>query len=433
MVEGENRMIITMAIDLYGDKNNGTTVTAVRTCEQLVKLGHEVRVIAHIPSLKLGIGEFKGVKVLNCKKLSIHPFEWLIESQGFKFGNTDYKSIAKFIEGSDVVHVMFPFLLESKVRKVAKVMGIPVTGAYHLQPENITYTIHMGKVGFVNSFVYSLFKNWVYKYIRTIHTPSLTMKNEMLDHNYKGNIYAISNGVSSYMHPIECARPIEYKDKYLITMVGRLSGEKRQDLIIKAIGHSKYNDKIQLILCGQGPKKKTYLKLAKKYLKNPLQIKFVKQEQLREILNYTDLYVHASDIESEAIACIEAFACGAVPVISNSRFTATRFFSLDEHCLFEGGNYQSLQEKIEFFIENEDYKKQLSAKYIESAKTFALEEKVKELEKMFEDEIKLDKEDKENNRTYFSSKKERRKLKKIAKKISLDKPYIYKDDIYHLK
>lgn len=36
-------------------------------------------------------------------------------------------------------------------------------------------------------------------------------------------------------------------------MIGRLSREKRQDLIIKAIGESKYNDKIQLVLCGKGP------------------------------------------------------------------------------------------------------------------------------------------------------------------------------------
>ena len=421
-----------MVIDLYGDKNNGTTVTAMRSCERLQALGNEVRVIAWMPD-NIKEDQLNGIKVLRCQKAVVPLFEGLIESEGFTFGKTTEQKIAEFLKGTDVVHIMFPFPLEAKVRKVAKVMGIPITGAYHLQPENVTYAIHLGRIRPINALVYSLFKRWMYRHIRTIHTPSETMKQEMLAHHYKGDIHAISNGVTPFMHPIEVEKPEEYKDKYVITMVGRLAGEKRQDLILKAVGHSKYNDRIQVILCGQGPLKKKYEKMSAKYLKNPLHIKFVKQHELREILNWTDLYVHASDVESEAIACIEAFACGAVPVISNSPYTATRHFSLDEHCLFKGGNYKSLQKRIEFFIEHEEVKKELSPKYVEYAKSFAVGDKVEELVEMMKLEIQRDKEDKKLNRTYYSSWLERRRLKKVAKKIGLENPYIYKKDVYHSK
>ncbi len=425
-------MVITLVVDLYGVKNNGTTVTAMRTAENLMALGHEVRVIAYVPD-DVKEESLHGVKLLRCKKAVVYGFEWLIESQGFTFGKTTPSEIATFIKGSDIVHLMFPFPLENMVRKVAKVMSIPVTGAYHLQPENITYTIHLGKAKGINAFVYSLFRKWLYRYIRTIHTPSLTMKKEMLDHHYRGDIHAISNGVSPFMHVIETEKPEEYRDKYVIVMVGRLSGEKRQDLIIKAIGKSKYNSRIQLILCGKGPKEKTYLLMGKKNLKNPLQIKFVSQEELRKILCWADLYVHSSDVESEAIACIEAFSCGVVPVISNSPYTATRFFSLDEHCLFEAGNVQSLCERIEFFIENPEYKKMLSPKYIEFSKSFAVKDKAEELSKMMELEIQRDKEDKKLHRTYYSSRRENRQLRKIAQKAHIDNPYIVKKDVYHSK
>lgn len=431
--EGKRRkMIITMVIDLYGDKNNGTTVTAMRTCEALHSLGHEVRVIAYVPDSVKG-DVINGVKVLRCEKAVVPVFEGLIESQGFTFGKTTERKIAEFIKGSDVVHLMFPFPLEVMVYHVAKVMHIPVTGAYHLQPENITYTIHLGKCRPVNSFVYTLFRNWLYRYLRTIHTPSETMRQEMIAHHYRGDIHAVSNGVASFMHPLKAEKPKEYQDKFVITMVGRLSGEKRQELIIKAIGKSRYNEKIQLILCGLGPKQNRYLKLASKYLKNPISIRFVKQDELREILNYSDLYVHSSDVESEAIACIEAFSCGLVPVISDSPYTATRHFSLDEHCLFEAGNYRSLMKKIEFFMENPDYKKALSAKYIEYSKEFELFSKVKELVSMMELEIQRDKEDRKKERTYYSSASERRKLLKTAEKIGMENPIIYKKDIYHSK
>lgn len=425
-------MVITVVVDLYGAKNNGTTVTAMRTCENLLALGHEVKVIAYVPD-DVKTEDLHGVKVLRCHKAHVYGFDWLIESQGFTFGKSKEKVIADFIKGSDVVHIMFPFHLEDMVRKVSKVMGVPVTGAYHLQPENITYTIHMGKNRSVNNYVYRLFNRWMYRYLRTIHTPSETMKQEMIAHHYRGDIHAISNGVSPFMHRIPTEKPEEFKDKFVIMMVGRLSGEKRQDLIIKAIGHSKYNDRVQLILCGQGPKQLTYTTMAKKYLKNPLIIKFVDQEELRKMLNWTDLYVHSSDVESEAIACIEAFSCGAVPVISNSPYTATRYFSLDEHCLFEAGNYQSLMERIEFFIEHEDYKKALSPKYIEFSSKFAVVDKVKELVEMLKLEIARDEEDKKIGRTYYSSKKERRALRKTAKKAGISNPVIYVKDIYHSK
>lgn len=425
-------MVITMVIDLYGDKNNGTTVTGMRTCEKLLALGHEVRVIAYMPDSIKG-DEVNGVKVLRCKKAVVPFFEGLIESEGFTFGRTTEKEIAQFIQGSDVVHIMFPFPLEAKCRKVAKAMGIPITGAYHLQPENVTYALHIGKIKVINDFVYYLFKRWMYRHIRTIHTPSETMKSEMLDHHYTGDIYAISNGVSQFMHPIKAEKPEAYKDKYVVVMVGRLAYEKRQDLIIKAIGHSKYNEKIQLILCGQGPEKSHYLKLSKKLLKNPIQIKFVKQSELREILNWCDLYVHASDIESEAIACIEAFSCGAVPIISDSPYTATRHFSLDEHCLFRHGKYKSLRDEIEFFIEHPEYKEALKPKYIEYSKTFDVKDKVDELVKMMELEIIRDKEDKRLGRTYYSSMKERRRLRKVARKAGIANPCIYKKDVYHSK
>jgi 1,2-diacylglycerol 3-alpha-glucosyltransferase len=425
-------MVITVVIDLYGAKNNGTTVTAMRLCENLRNFGHEVRVIAYVPE-DIKNPDFHGVKVLRCRKSVIVGFEWLVEAQGFTFGKTSPKEIADFIRGSDVVHIMFPFPLERMVRKVAKVMGIPITGAYHLQPENITYTIGLGKAKGVNAYVYRLFRRWLYRYIRTIHTPSETMKQEMIQHHYRGDIHGISNGVSSFMHVIPSEKPEEFKDKFVITMVGRLSGEKRQDLIIKAIGKSKYNDRIQLILCGQGPKDFVYCNMAKKYLKNPLVIKFVNQEELRKILNYTDLYVHSSDVESEAIACIEAFSCGAVPVISDSPYTATRFFSLDEHCLFKAGDPESLREKMEFFIEHEGYKKELSPKYIEFSKTFAVADKVRELIDMFCLEIKRDQEDKSLGRTYYSTARERRSLRRIAKKAGIMDPVIYTKDVYHSK
>ena len=44
------------------------------------------------------------------------------------------------------------------------------------------------------------------------------------------------------------------------------------------------------------------------------------RDELRRLINMCDLYVHASDAEIEGISCMEALACGLVPVISVRRF-----------------------------------------------------------------------------------------------------------------
>ncbi len=425
-------MVITMAIDIYGDKNNGTTVTAMRTAASLIKAGNEVRVIAWVPD-KIQGDIIDGVKVLRCHKVVVPVFEGLIEANGFTFGNIDEKAIADFIKGSDVVHLLLPFPLERKVMHVAQAMNIPVTNAFHLQPDSISYNIHLGKCQPINSFIYHLFYRWTFKYTRTVHTPSQNMRRLMYVHHYRNDIHAISNGVSPFFEKMDVKKPAELKDKYIIMMTGRLSGEKRQDLIIKAVGHSKYNDKIQLIFCGQGPRKKQYERLSKKYLKNPAIFKFVTQKEVRDIINYSDLYIHASDIESEAIACIEAFTCGKVPIISDSKYSATNYFALDKRCLFKAGNYLDLRDRIEYFIEHPEVVKELSVKYIEYGKKFALYDKADQLEDMMKLEISRHQEDEKQHRMFYSSAKERRKIRKAAKKAGLPKPTLYKKDVYHSK
>ena len=79
---------------------------------------------------------------------------------------------------------------------------------------------------------------------------------------------------------------------------GRYSNEKRQDLLIKAVEHSKYRDKIQIILAGNGPTEKTLRKLGKT-LPNPPIMCFLSKDELIEVINFCDLYVHCSDIEIE--------------------------------------------------------------------------------------------------------------------------------------
>lgn len=382
-------MVITIVLDQYGGFNNGTTATAMRFADILKKHGHTVRIITAWPS--------KGKDIFVVSQYKIPVFDAIVRSQGMVFGKPDDEVLRKAIKGSDVVHLMLPFPLQRRALEIAKEEHVAVTAAFHCQPENITYTIHMGKLKFINNFIYHLFYKWLYKDVDRVHCPSNMIANQLKEHGYKNKCEVISNGYSKNFAPREVERPAQYKDKIVIVMVGRYSREKRQDLLINAVAKSKYRDYIQLILCGQGPWKKK-LENMKYNVANPIEFKFCKENELIEILNYADLYVHASDAEIEAISCIEAFACGLVPIVNDSKISATNQFCLTDECKFKHGSSKDLAKKIDYFIEHPERIKELSKQYVEYAKNFELEHCVSQLEEVFKEVI-------EENRLHYENKR----------------------------
>lgn len=371
-------MRILIVIDQYDGANNGTTISARRFVENLRKLGNEVRVIS--------TGKKEKDKYI-VKKLRLFPVaNWIVTSQGMTFAKANKEKLTEAIKWADIVHFYLPFFLSIKGMKIAKQMNKPMTSAFHVQPENITYTIGLGKKEKVNDKIYEVFRDTFFNNFKHIHCPSDFIANELIKHGYTAKMHVISNGIEPEWKYFKSKKPEELKGKIIITMVGRLSGEKRQDLLIDAVSKSKYSDKIQLIFAGKGPKELNYMKLSEKLANKPI-FNFYPNEELRYILSYTDLYVHTSDAEIEAISCIEAIATGLVPVIAESDKSATSQFALDSRSKFESGNSRDLANKIDYWLENEKERKEMEVKYADYAKKYRIEESMKKIEEMFKEEI----------------------------------------------
>lgn len=174
--------------------------------------------------------------------------------------------------------------------------------------------------------------------------------------------------------------------RFNILMVGRYAGEKRQDLLIEACAQSAHADQIQLILAGKGPLEKKYRHMAKA-LANPIVMDFYSPERLMEILHMSDLYVHTSDAEIEAMSCMEAFACGLVPIIADSPRSATPQFALDDRSLFPAGDTKTLARKIDYWIEHPDERMIMEQRYADHAKNYTLESSILQAEEMFRQAI----------------------------------------------
>ena len=369
-------MIITVTIEQYAVSNNGTTVTAKRFVKKLREKGHTVRVITTSPC------DEDDIYVL--PQLDFPIFTPICRSQGMEFPRQNeecYRIIGEAVKGSDIVHCFLPFGMSQIAISYAKMYGIPHMGAFHVQPENITYTLHLN-FKLINEMLYNQYRTF-YNMLPHVHCPSQMIKDLIQSKGYTSELHVISNGINEFFKPINATKPDKLKDKFIVVMSGRYSREKRQDLLIRAVAHSKYKDGIHLILCGKGPLEAKYKKLTEKYLGNNVTMGFKSQSDLRDIYNYADLYVHASEIESEAISCIEAFACGLVPLISNDPLVATKAFARSDKCLFESKSYRDLCKKIEYFIDHPDEKEAMSEEYIEYAKQYELGGCVDKLESVF--------------------------------------------------
>lgn len=373
---GGYSMIITLIVDSYAQASNGTTMTTRRFAEVLMRHGHTVKIAA---------STVDNIEPKNAYELGVSKIPVLYQvskTQGFIFAKKNKKVLKEAIKGSDVVHFLLPFGCQRLGKKLCDKEGIPTTAAFHLQPENITSTLHMNKLQSVNNMLYRKFRRFYNKFDH-VHCPSNMIADQLKQHGYTADLHVISNGVSSFFQKRYATKPKDLQDKYIILMIGRYSVEKRQDLIIEAIASSKYESKIQLILAGQGPWRSHLESLGEK-LTNPPIFGFYNAEELLDVINYSDLYVHASDAEIEAISCMEAFTCGLVPIISDSKISATNQFAIDEHNLFLHGDAQSLKEKIEYYIEHPEEKEKRSQEYIEYAKQYSIDNCVRQLEKVFE-------------------------------------------------
>ena len=368
-------MRIVFVIDMYDVKKNGTTMTARRFAEELRKHGHDVRVVS--------TGKQESGKYLVPER-HIPVVDYFSKKQSFVFAQPDDSVLRKAMEGADLVHLFLPMKLEKRALNLATELQIPCSAAFHLQPENITYNIRMGRIQWLSSFIYFWMRKSFYGKFGHIHCPSEFIAEQLRKHHYRAKLHVISNGVTEEFQ-------FEHRPKtdalFHILMIGRLSPEKRQDLLIKAAKQSKYSDRLQLHFAGTGPSEQA-LKKQGASLSHPPIFGYYQKEKLLQLIHSSDLYVHTSDAEIEAIACLEAVACGLVPVISNSRKSATSQFALDSRSTFLAGDASDLARKIDYWIEHPEEKHRMAEEYVKSTEPYRIEHSVEKAEQMFAEVLK---------------------------------------------
>lgn len=377
-------MKLLIVCDVLGEENNGTTIATMNLIRALKNKGHDVRVLCADQD-KRGQDGYYVVKNLSFGKL----LDKYIAKVGVTLAKPQNDVIEKAMDGVDLVHIMLPFALGKAAVKIARKKGIPMTAGFHCQAENFTSYLKLNKLKPLNHFVYKYMYRNVYQYVNAIHYPTQFIKDVFESHiKRQTNGYVISNGVNSSVKKKRVEKPEALKDKFVILSTGRYAREKSQDTLLKAVAYSKYKNKIQLILAGQGTKENAYKRLAQKLHINPI-FHLYDRDEIIDVINYADIYVHPADIELEGIACLEAITCGKLVIVSSSNLSATKGFAVDEKCIFKSRNPKNLASAIDYFIENENERLLYGEKYLNEAVVFNQEECMKQMENMMKEVYRL--------------------------------------------
>lgn len=351
-------MIVTVVADIFGKANNGTTIAGMHLIDALQNAGHTVRVVCPDQDKK-GKDGFYIVGTY-----WVGPFQSIVDKNGVSLAKPNYKTLDEALTGSDEVHIMVPFAVGKAAARMCQEKHIPVSAGFHVQAENVTaHFFNLMSSSWANHMVYRSFWKKFYRYVDVIHYPTQFIKNtfeKAIHHETNGVV--ISNGVSSRFRKKEVVRPAEWQNKFVILCTGRYSKEKKQKLLIRAVAWSKYKDRIQIVFAGSGPRLEEMKKCAKKNHVEP-EYRFFRRDELVDMINCADLYVHTSEIEIEAISCLEALSCGVVPVINDSPKSATRDFALHPENLFKLNDVNDLAKKIDYWIEHPEEKAKVSEEY----------------------------------------------------------------------
>jgi glycosyltransferase involved in cell wall biosynthesis len=105
--------------------------------------------------------------------------------------------------------------------------------------------------------------------------------------------------------------------------------------------------------------------------------------ELRRLLATADLLVHASEVELEGMAVLEALACGTPALVARAPGSAAQQFALSDDFLFEPGDPDDLARRLDLLVEAPERLRESRAHALALAGRYRFEDSVRQLEALY--------------------------------------------------
>ena len=376
-------MKILFVLNNYYSIGNGLAASARRTVQALKDAGQDVRVLS-----STNLDPEGPQPDYQLKHFHFPVFQPIIDAHGYGFASTDKKVVEEAIRWADVVHMEEPFVLQIKAQKIARRLGKPVTGTYHLHPENVFYSLLLGGWKLPNQLLLNAWRNLCFNRWSYVQCPTQNVLERLQRNGFTARLRLISNGVV----PDRSIRVNRENHPYVLACIGRLSGEKDQMTLLKAMRCCQHAREVQLVFAGHGPQERKIRRNAERLYKQgilayPPEFVFLNRDGLRQLGAKADLCIHCATIEVEGLSIMEAMQQGGVPIIATGPITGADQFALDERSLFPQRDARELARKIDWWLDHPAEREAMSQQYTASMESYEISRSVQALIAMFEEAV----------------------------------------------
>lgn len=392
-------MKIAIATSVYKPQINGVAVFAGNLAEGLARRGNEVLVITPSQTKRAYTEEKNGTTVhyLKSSTLKVYPDQihpakrnGVFYKHGFKASILPARQIKKILDDfrPDVIHVQGSDPIGVAAVKYARRHQIPVILTEHNQPEVLTEPLHVPALlrRPTNKALSAYFVNREKKVDYVTMPTKLSIELLLKGRDLGVPIDAVSNGVD--LNAFRPGEPSDHiyniydipKDVPIILYIGRLDPEKKVEVAIDAFSDFLNNHKLDnlsktlFVVVGDGVDKKRLMEKARGMGISD-SVKFlgrVTPPDLYELYRLGDVFVTASEIETQGIVLIEAAATG-LPLI------AVDAGAVKEVCqdgvngrLIGTGDVRGISDALTEILEDEEKRRQMSKKSLEIASEHSL-------------------------------------------------------------
>ncbi|MBF4634247.1 glycosyltransferase [Agreia pratensis] len=336
-----------MGADTFSPDVNGSARFSERLASGMASRGHDVHVVAPAASKKHGTWtetyDGHDITVHRLRSWRWYPHDWL----RFALPWVINQNSAKILDAvkPDVVHFQSHIVVGRGLSVEAEKRNIRIVGTNHFMPENLLEFTLLPKswqdwaVGLAWKAAKRTFGR-----ASAITTPTRRAAEFLEKSTGLSNVYAISCGINAENYtPDFTVRP-----KNRILFVGRVTGEKQIDVLLKAMTLLPDDLDAQLEIVGGGDLKKSLEAMAVTLgiADRVTFTGYVTEQELRDAYTRATVFAMPSIAELQSIATMEAMASG-LPVVAADAMALPHLVHDGENGhLFAPGDAQQMADRL---------------------------------------------------------------------------------------
>jgi len=340
-------MRILVISSAYSPPSNGQAMFTHNLVEQLAKGGHDVAAI--FPSDQGGSYHTKRDRV-------DIQYLWAIDINFLYHGAVYTPFPASMIERvmrrfkPEIVHIQDHYPLCYYTLSIARRYNAKMVGTNHFMPENLAPIVPW--ISRYKRFFDKVLWFWMlhlYNHLDIAVGPSQTAVDIIKMRGIRVPAYPVTCGVNleRFFPDTRVDRNLwreRYglaRDKIIFFFVGRVDGEKRLDVVIRALKNLQRDD-IQLVIAGTGAYLSKLSDLADSLGLNDA-VRFtgyIPNDHLPALLNSIDIFTMPSEAELLSIATLEAMASARPVLLANAQALPELATNGENGYLFQAGNVE---------------------------------------------------------------------------------------------